>query len=198
MAIVIEPLKAELWPAFEELFGKQGACYGCWCTHFRLAPAVRRGIGVGQKKNLIRERILAGPPPGLLAFEDEKPVGWMQIGPRHDVPQWNNAKRSSAPLQQSEALDDRAWAISCFFVRGEARGKGLSHALVRAGIDFAGRNGALVLDACPMDHSTDTSRMALFVGPTRVFEKAGFLQVASRKPGRPLMRYCFGSGAQVD
>ena len=29
MAVAISPLTADLWPAFENLFGKQGACYGC-------------------------------------------------------------------------------------------------------------------------------------------------------------------------
>lgn len=40
--IEVVPLTPERWPLFEDLFGKQGACYGCWCTHFRLPPAVRR------------------------------------------------------------------------------------------------------------------------------------------------------------
>jgi len=26
------------WADFEDLFGKQCACYGCWCTHFPLTP----------------------------------------------------------------------------------------------------------------------------------------------------------------
>ena len=43
MSTTIAPLVPELWADFEDLFGKQGACYGCWCTHFRLAPAVRMG-----------------------------------------------------------------------------------------------------------------------------------------------------------
>ena len=43
MTVDIRPLTPDLWPAFEDLFGKQGACYGCWCTYFRLPPAARRG-----------------------------------------------------------------------------------------------------------------------------------------------------------
>ena len=34
MPVDIRPLTPDLWPAFEDLFGKQGACYGCWCTLF--------------------------------------------------------------------------------------------------------------------------------------------------------------------
>ena len=156
MSTTIVPLAPELWPDFEDLFGKQGACYGCWCTHFRLAPAARRESSRERNKDHIKARIEAGPPPGLLAFEDGKAVGWMQIGPRADVPEWNNAGRVSAPLEPEHQADPGIWAISCFFIRSSARGEGLSHRLVAAGIDYARHNGARLLEACPMDQSKDS------------------------------------------
>lgn len=184
----ILPVTPDLWPQFEELFGKQGACYGCWCTYFRLPPAARRASSSERNKDHIRARIEAGPPPGLLAFQDGQPVGWMQIGPRADVPEFNNKGRGSAPLDPADAGDPHAWAISCFFIRTKARGKGLTHRLVDAGVDFARRSGARFVEACPMDHSKGSTPVSLFVGSTRVFEKAGFVRAAERKPGRPLMR----------
>jgi GNAT superfamily N-acetyltransferase len=188
LSVRIEPVTADLWPAFEELFGKQGACYGCWCTYFRLPPPARKANNSLQKKALIRERIETGPPPGLLAFDDERPVGWMQVGPRADVPEWNNAGRVSAPPEPDEAQDAAVWAVSCFFVHGNARGKGLTHRLVEEGIRFARDSGARQLDACPMVESRDSRSVGLFVGSARVFEQAGFAVVAERRPGRPLMR----------
>ena len=188
MTIEIRPLTPELWPAFEDLFGKQGACYGCWCTHFRLPPAMRRENDRTRNKDFIRGRIEAGPPPGLLAFDRDRAVGWMQIGPRADVPEWNNAGRVSAPADPADAADPAVWAISCFFIRTAARGKGLTHRLVEAGIAFARQNGARLLEACPMDQSKDSRSVALFVGSTRVFTGAGFAEVTTRKAGRPLMR----------
>lgn len=189
MSVDIQPLTPDLWPAFEDLFGKQGACYGCWCTYFRLPPAARKANDSRQKKAIIRERIERGPPPGLLAFEGEQAVGWMQIGPRADVPEWNNAGRGSAPVDPSHASDPTAWAISCFFLRTRARGKGLTHRLVGAGLAYARENGARFVEACPMDLSKDSRSVGLYVGSTRVFEKAGFARLAERKAGRPLMRY---------
>jgi GNAT superfamily N-acetyltransferase len=184
----ILPLTPERWPLFEDLFGKQGACYGCWCTHFRLRPAVRRENDRQRNKDFIRARIEAGPPPGLLALKNGQAMGWMQIGPRADIPEWNNAGRVSAPLEPGDAADPTVWAISCFFVRTTARGQGLSHRLVAAGIDFAADSGARWLEACPIDQSRDSRSIGLFVGSTRVFERAGFSAVAVRKTGRPLMR----------
>jgi len=188
MAVSIESVTAELWPAFEDLFGKQGACYGCWCMHFRNPPATRRENDRQRNKDQIRARIEAGPPPGLLAFEEGQAVGWMQVGPRADVPEWNNQGRGSAPLEPADAADPAVWAISCFFIRTRARGRGLTHRLVEGGIGFARESGARYLEACPMDLSKDSRSLGLFVGSSRVFEKAGFRRMVERKPGRPLMR----------
>jgi predicted GNAT family acetyltransferase len=188
MSTTIAPLRPELWPDFEDLFGKHGACYGCWCTHFRLAPAVRRQSSRERNKDHIKARIEAGPPPGLLAFEDGQAVGWMQIGPRADVPEGNNQGRGSAPADPADAADPAVWAISCFFIRTRVRGKGVTHRLVEGGIAFARANGARLVEACPMDLSKDSRSIGLFVGSSRVFEKAGFERVVERKAGRPLMR----------
>jgi len=188
MSTTIKPLAPALWADFEDLFGKQGACYGCWCTHFRLAPAVRRESSRERNKDHIKARIEAGPPPGLLAFEDDKAVGWMQIGPRADVPEWNNQGRGSAPVDQGDATDQGVWAISCFFIRVKARGQGISHRLAEGGIAFARENGARQVEACPIDLSRDSRSIGLFVGSSRVFEKAGFERLVERKTGRPLMR----------
>ncbi|GAA2822217.1 acetyltransferase (GNAT) family protein [Aminobacter aminovorans] len=188
MTDAISPLTPDLWPHFEDLFGKQGACYGCWCTYFRLPPAIRRDSNRESNKDHIKARIAAGPPPGLLAFSDGQAVGWMQIGPRADVPEFNNAGRGSAPLAAQDAGDPAVWAISCFFIRGNVRGLGMTHRLVEAGIAYARQAGARVLEACPIDKSNGKHPASLFVGSTRVFDKVGFTRVIERKPGRPLMR----------
>lgn len=183
-----KPLTNDLWSAFEDLFGKQGACYGCWCTHFRLPPAARRAADHKGNKAHIRARIEVGPPPGLLAFNGDRAIGWMQIGPRSDIPEWNNKGRASAPMTDGAADDPSVWAISCFFVRSAARGTGLSHGLVEAGIEHARANGAKLLEACPMTEAKTSRSISLFVGSRRVFEKAGFVIMTERKSGRPLMR----------
>jgi hypothetical protein len=186
--IRFEPLTPALWPAFEALFGPSGACYGCWCTAFRLAPGRRSEFTGDEKREVMRKRIEAGPPPGLLALRGEAAIGWMQIGPRADVPQWNNSGRSSTPLADGPADDPGVWAVSCFFFASKERGKGLSHPMLAAGIGHARSCGARFLEASPMDRAKRSKSIGLFVGSTRVFEMAGFEKLITRKEGRPLMR----------
>lgn len=189
MTVTVLPLTADLWDAFEELFGPQGACDDCWCTYFRVPKAARRLAGPAERRGFMLDRVRRGPPPGLLALESGKALGWMQIGPRADVPVWNGGRRASAAVDPGDADDPAIWAISCFFVSKAARGQGLSHGLVSHGIDHARRHGARQVEACPRDRGTDPRGADLFVGLTHVFQKAGFRRVAERRAGRPLMRY---------
>ena len=114
----------------------------------------------------------------------------MQIGPRADVPEFNNAGRGSAPVDPADAQDPAVWAISCFFLRTRARGNGLTHRLVAEGIAFArAERRALARGLSDGPVEEHSRSIGLFVGSTRVFEKAGFARLVERKAGRPLMRY---------
>lgn len=184
----IHPLTADRIADFAAVFGPQGACYGCWCTYFRLPPKQRQALDGDGKRDHMLARIAAGPPPGLLAYDGDFPVGWMQIGPRADVPQWNNPNRSSTPLPDAPADDPGVWAISCFFFRPKVRGQGLSGAMLAGGIAYARANGARLIEASPMDRARQSKSIGLFVGSTSTFRRAGFAEVACRKEGRPLVR----------
>ena len=188
MTLDIRPLTSSDSDAFVTLFGPQGACYGCWCTYLRLPPKVRAATTAAERRDHMLARIAAGPPPGLIGWQGKAPVAWMQIGPRADVPEFNNMRRASTPLPDAPADDPHVWAISCFFTASKARGLGLSHAMVAAGIAHARAQGARILEAAPIDAAKHAKSVGLFVGSTAVFARAGFVEVARQKPGRPLMR----------
>jgi hypothetical protein len=44
MRLTVRPLTPDLWPALEDLFGKNGACNGCWCMYFRIGSAYRLAV----------------------------------------------------------------------------------------------------------------------------------------------------------
>ncbi|MEX0627313.1 MAG: GNAT family N-acetyltransferase [Cucumibacter sp.] len=184
----IIPATKDRWEDFEKLFGPSGACYGCWCMHWRQSHAERAKATSKGSKALIKRRFVKSPPPGVLAFEDETCVGWVQVTRRAEVPRFNSPRASSRPLEAEETDDRGVWAITCFFFLASHRGKGLSHQMVRAAVDFARQHGAKRLEACPMQRSATSNAMSLYVGSAPVFVKAGFTEVARRIPNRPLMR----------
>jgi predicted GNAT family acetyltransferase len=182
----VEPLTPEHWPAFERLFGPKGACNGCWCTYWRVPNKEYRESLGAKAKRLFRQRVMEGPPPGVVAFDGDEAVGWLQIGPRADTPQWNSTRRATAPLKESDGEDERVWGATCFFIKSSARGQGVMAALLKGGVRFAKANGARVVEACPIDGKA--GNVDAYVGLMPVFERAKFKEVARRKDNRPLMR----------
>lgn len=182
------PLTPERWEDFEALFGPSGACYGCWCTYFRVPAAERKTMDAPAKKQFMKSRVLAGPPPGVLGYVEGRPLAWVQVGPRGELPQWNSPKTVSRPLDPADAGDPAVWAVSCFFMGSRDRGKGHSHRMLAHAVDFARTSGARIVEGCPIERTKQSKSVGLYVGSVRIFEAAGFAEVARRKDGRPLMR----------
>ncbi len=184
----VRPLTPELWDDFAELFGRNGACFGCWCSYWRLPRKEFDRARGDEARELMRERVEAGPPPGLIAYQDGKAVGWLQTGPRADTPQWNSPRRLSAPLPDAPAEDAGVWGATCFFVKAGYRRQGVTTALVAAAVEQARASGARILEACPMDSERRRDVTTMYVGSAGTFRRAGFTEVARRKADRPLMR----------
>ena len=179
MWLTIRPLTPELWPALEELFGKRGACNGCWCMYWRIGAAYRRQLPETNKA-AFRRVVKRGPPPGLIAFDGDKPVGWCQLTPRNDLP-WLNRQRRLVPVDELPV-----WSLSCFYVRIGYRKRGVTSALIAAAVKAAERAKALALEAYPLDAEKTPSSSS--TGYATTFTRAGFKIVARRVPARPIMR----------
>ena len=61
-------------------------------------------------------------------------------------------------------------------------------ALLRAGVDYARAHGATLLEAYPVDKSEDSHDDFMWFGAKRLLDRAGFEEVARRKPTRPVVR----------
>lgn len=182
MGLVIHPLTPDLWPALEDLFGQKGACNGCWCMYWRIGAAYRKRPGE-ENKAAFQEIVKRGPPPGLLAFDGDKAVGWCQLTPRDDLP-WLDRTR-----QLGRVDDVPVWSISCFYVRKGYRKQGVSSALIAAAVEAARQAKAPALEAYPLDASLTSS--SSFTGYASAFERVGFKVLARRVSSRPIMRYDF-------
>src|SRR6266567_4739211 len=122
-ALEVRDLTPELWPALEQLFGKNGACGGCWCQAWRIASRADRQRLQGEpSRQLLRQQVLAQETHGVLAFDRATgtPVGWCAYDRRTDFARLANAR--------SLACDDpeRVWSLTCFYVARGWRGKGVA------------------------------------------------------------------------
>jgi GNAT superfamily N-acetyltransferase len=178
--LAVRLLTADLWPALEDLFGKTGACNGCWCMYWRIGSAYRKRPRE-HNKAAFREVVRCGPPPGLLAFADDVAVGWCQLTPRDALPwldrDWRLKRVDNVPV----------WSLSCFYVRKGYRRRGVTSALIAAALHAAKREHAPAVEAYPLDG--DVTSSASFTGYSSTFARAGFNTVVRRVPARPIMRH---------
>jgi GNAT superfamily N-acetyltransferase len=120
--------------------------------------------------------------PGLIAYRDGRPVGWISIGPREEYPRLANS-----PIMKP--VDDRpVWSVVCFFVDARERGQGVSRALLRAAIRYARAQGARLLEAYPVDKPGRSDPLSMWFGAKRMYDALGFKVVARRKATRPVVR----------
>lgn len=88
-----------------------------------------------------------------------------------------------------KAVDDQpVWSLICFVVPSVHRGQGVAHALLRGAITYAREHGATLIEAYPVDKAARSSDDAMWFGAKSMYDRAGFEEVARRKPTRPVVR----------
>ena len=186
-AITVRPLTAERFADVERIFEARGCAVarGCWCMYYR--ESGRQPIPAGSTLAQVRKARLraladADPPAGLIGYLGRVPVGWVTLGPRAAF-----AKLANSPVMKS--VDERpVWSIVCFVVPAEHRHRGVASALLRGAIAFARKRGATLVEAYPVDKRGPARDDALWFGTLSMYEKAGFGEVARRRPERPIVR----------
>lgn len=187
--IKIEPLTPALWTDFERFMGPKGGVGGCWCMLWRLRKA-KYDEAVGEdNQHMMWTLVQRGPPPGLLAYDGEGPIGWLSMAPRSTF----------VRLETSRVLklvdDENVWSVSCFLIAKSHRQRGIAVDLLKAGCDFARRQGGSIIEGYPIAPSKTPYPVAYaWTGFEAAFKRAGFQEVARRSPTRPIMRKMLGDG----
>lgn len=183
MTLEIVELTAKTWPLLEKLFSANKTVGGCWCCwYLRPAKEVDAGWGEGNKK-FLREKVKQRTPLGLLAVEDDEPLGWVAVSPRSNYPRLDNSK-----VTESDAGPD-TWSVTCFFVHRTARRQGLAATLLEEAVAYAGAHGATTIEGHPVD--TEGQRRGsgdLYHGTLAMFLAAGFGLAERRGTRRALVR----------
>ena len=164
------------------LRGNFGA--GCWCMFPRVTEKQTRelpGDGPVTPRRKAAMTALAGREhaPGLLAYEDREPVGWVAVAPRSELGRIVRS-RAAPPVD-----DAPVWVIPCITVARAHRGRGIAVALIRAAVAYAGEQGAPAVEAYPRAGGERTGDDNVYFGTETMFRRAGFEVVREPLPNRP-------------
>jgi len=134
-------------------------------------------------REAFRRVVDSGEVPGVLLYEEGRPVGWCSVGPRERFPVLGRSR--ALPL-----LDDAVpWSVVCLFVRKDRRRTGTSVELLRAAADHAAAGGAQVLEGYPVEPRTGSMPDAFaWTGTVSAFRAAGFSEAGRGPTGRVIMR----------
>jgi len=188
MTIVVRPLTPARWGDLETVFNARGCSVarGCWCMYYRVSgkgELTRPGVDQRTRaKRALKALAAKDPPPGLIGYSGQTPVGWVSLGPREDYAKLANSR-------VMKAVDDEpVWSIICFVVPSEHRQRGVARELLAGAIEYARKRGVRLLEAYPVDRDEPAASEGSWFGSKRMFDEARFREVARRRADRPMMR----------
>jgi GNAT superfamily N-acetyltransferase len=179
------------WPQVERLFGANGACGGCWCQAWRIAPGEKwNEVQGATAKARLRRGVRAGTVHAVLAFEGETPIGWCTFGPRLSFPRLERARtlRCDDP--------ERVWSLPCFFVARGHRQQGVARAMLEHAVRAMKRRGAEIAEGYPSKPDPTGRYIASFAwtGTRSLFGKAGFAVAGNAEGSKQRVRKVLGGG----
>jgi GNAT superfamily N-acetyltransferase len=182
------PATPERWSDLESLFGTNGANAGCWCMFWRLERAMFKKTKGEGNRQILKQVVEADEQPGILAYDESQAVGWCGIAPREKL----------AALENSRILkrvdDQPVWSITCFFMKKEARRRGMMEGLINAAVKHARTNGAQIVEAYPIDMQSPKlagqtfNSYSGYMGVASVFRALGFEQVGQASETQLILR----------
>jgi GNAT superfamily N-acetyltransferase len=144
----------------------------CWCLSYRIPSKLNNELRGPARGEYVAGLCRADPPPGVLAYDGDEPVGWAAVAPR--------AETSFARNRKIPHVDDLpVWSLWCVRVRPGHRKRGISHALIAGAVAFARAHGAPAVEAYPLDNGDARVDLTMaYPGLRKNFERAGFTHVA--------------------
>ncbi|MBU1699188.1 MAG: GNAT family N-acetyltransferase [Candidatus Eisenbacteria bacterium] len=185
MNLATAELTPKLWPQVELLFGKTGACGGCWCQAWRIEKGEDwKKVKGAVAKERMRSGILNGTTLGIIAFDGKKPIGWCTFGPRDSFSRLNRART----LKCTDS--SQVWSLPCFFVIRGYRERGVARAMLKQALKAMTAKGARIAEGYPSKPNKDGKYIAAFswTGTISLFEKAGFTTAGNEQGSKRRVR----------
>jgi GNAT superfamily N-acetyltransferase len=177
------PLTQKLWRDFEMLFGQRGACAGCWCMYWKLRGKDFDEAAGDDARQMQKSIVDSKVVPGLMAYNDGYPVGWIAVEPRSAYPRLAHS-RVLKPVDDAEV-----WSVTCFFVEKKHRRLGITVELLKAAVEYVKSKGGKIIEGYPTETQKEEPAPFIFTGTAAAFQQAGFQEVARNSPTRPIFRY---------
>lgn len=171
-------MELEIRPAtvFEDLAllvgPKKPTSNGCYCLADRISAKANTDLRGTARAERVRRLCEEDLPPGIIAYQDDEPVGWAAVHPRSDT---NFARSRTIP--HIDDLD--VWALWCFRVRPGYRKQGIMRILIDGAVAFAREHSAPAVEGYPVDSRGERVNLTMaYVGTRTLFENAGFTVAA--------------------
>lgn len=127
-------------------------------------------------RKIAEQQILAGDLQGYLALESGVSIGWCNANDKENYTTLGIGEEIRNAYKGSP--NERIKSVLCFEIAPNYRGKGIATALLTHVCEDAKAKGFDVIEGYPqLRLQRETFD---FIGPTRLFEKAGFSKVAEQ------------------
>lgn len=182
----VKPVDATAIAALGQLFAADATTKDCWCTWFIVPVKEYHAAGEEGNRATFAELVTRTPEPaGLLALIDGAAVGWCAAGPRS---RYARAVRTPTYKGRDPAEDGSVWLVPCFYIRPDARARGVSRALLESAVEVAREHGAIAVEGFPFAGSGRRSSGDVQVGVESLFASCGFTVVRRPSGNRVVMR----------
>ena len=124
MDILVKRLNRDLVGDLFHLHRRENDANWCYCVAWWVESWDGWSDRTAQLNRNLREDLFnSGHYDGYLLYRNQNPIGWSQVGPRDQL---RNLVR-----QYKLNPDSAAWAVTCFFIKGEERGRGLAKEFIK-------------------------------------------------------------------
>lgn len=187
MNLTIKPLTPDLTPAYLDFFDNRafadtdsnGPCY---CTSpMQTSEEIDQMVSefAGDVKGTIRRHALKmlseSKIHGYLAYDGDIAAGWCNAG---DMNGYVKNRYQFVPDFARDNAIGKTMSVVCFSVATEYRGMGVSTALLERVISDAKSEGYVAVEGYA--HTRKERDDMDFKGPTKLYEKLGFIPVVER------------------
>jgi ribosomal protein S18 acetylase RimI-like enzyme len=178
MTIEIKPLTPELAETFTSYVNNMDFHHAphwqfcnCQYYHVKCTSEEWRSRTAEQNQQLANENIRNGTMRGFLAFDGDKPVGWLNA----------NDWRNYALLDEDQeflGFEGRTGAIVCFLIHPEYRNHGIASRLLEVAVEDFRQQGFDRVTGRPFLWSAHPERQ--YHGVPSMFEALGFTKISEK------------------